>query len=424
MAAKGKKKSKKKDGTCCTVTTPSSSDLCLNLSTEFTNTVFHNNYSSFITLLSNERVNVNHVNYIGQRAIYIACHEGRDSFAAKLIACKRVDLNARDDKLGNTGLMAAAEGEKESIVARLIACNEVNLNIKNFAGGTALMKAACPGLSYSIVARIVESGRADIDVLNDFQQNAIMIAGQQGRASIVDLLAEAGAILSSPDHGQFSLYGAVYECDTSPENRASTFAVLKKHGIISDNVPPNFQSKYYFQDGEGKFYTRNLKHQRWLNRRTLFLALYRTYQWSLANQVEDDARRTLPPALSGVGKFICQCWFDVAGGGKSIDVASDTLGNGIGRLIMQFYGGFDASKSPYALRGQLEYGKVPDNAHRCGNCLEKKESKSFFNCSSCGRVRYCGRQCQKDDWKRHKESCKIWAEEKKKKKGGEGKKKN
>jgi hypothetical protein len=61
-----------------------------------------------------------------------------------------------------------------------------------------------------------------------------------------------------------------------------------------------------------------------------------------------------------------------------------------------------------------EYGKLPDNAHRCSNCLEKKESKALSFCASCGVVRYCGKECQKADWKRHKESCELWMEERKK----------
>jgi hypothetical protein len=60
-----------------------------------------------------------------------------------------------------------------------------------------------------------------------------------------------------------------------------------------------------------------------------------------------------------------------------------------------------------------EYGKLPDNAQRCRGCLEEKESKVLGSCASCGVVRYCGRECQKEDWKRHKENCKIWSKEKK-----------
>jgi hypothetical protein len=44
-----------------------------------------------------------------------------------------------------------------------------------------------------------------------------------------------------------------------------------------------------------------------------------------------------------------------------------------------------------------------------------KESKALRSCASCGVVSYCGKECQKADWKRHKERCKIWTEEKKKK---------
>jgi hypothetical protein len=66
--------------------------------------------------------------------------------------------------------------------------------------------------------------------------------------------------------------------------------VLKKHGAISSNAPP--KSKYFFADGEERFYIRSLNEQRLINRRILLLAFHRTYQWSLANQIKDgEARR-------------------------------------------------------------------------------------------------------------------------------------
>jgi hypothetical protein len=55
------------------------------------------------------------------------------------------------------------------------------------------------------------------------------------------------------------------------------------------------------------------------------------------------------------------------------------------------------SKSPFALRGKVEFGKLPDNAHRCSNCLVKKEIKALLSCASCGGVRYRGKECQKTD---------------------------
>jgi hypothetical protein len=137
------------------------------------------------------------------------------------------------------------------------------------------------------------------------------------------------------------------------------------------------------------------------------LCLNYTFNWSVENQIEEQVYRTLPSDLTGVGHFVAHCFFDV-GGGK--------LGNGIGRLIMQYYGGFDDSKSPFALRGPPEFGKCPDNTQCCSDCRETRVRKSLLDCASCGRVRYCSRDCQKIDRKRHKVKCKIWTEEKKTKK--------
>jgi hypothetical protein len=379
-------------------------------SIDFINAVYRNDVSVVVALLGDGRVNVNRLGDGGVTPFMTACFKGHTSLVTKLLDYEKVKVNAAVKESGITALLFAVDQNHEPVVAMLVASERVDVNAVREDGISAIFVAAYKGF-VSIVAKLIECDRVDLNTVNEDLVSAVMIAGNQGFASIVDMLAEAGAILSSQDHSQRSLYGMVG--NEYIEQKAAALAVLKKHGIISRNVPVGFQSKYYFQDGQGKFYTRNLKYQRWLNRRTLLLALYRTYQWSLDNQVLTDARRTLPPDLSGVGKFICQCWFDVAGGGKDGSIASDTLGNGIGRLIMQYYGGFDASKSHFALRGKPEYGKVPDNAERCSNCLAVKEGKALLNCASCGVVRYCGRECQKTDWKRHKYNCKIWAEEKK-----------
>merc|ERR1712096_396833 len=44
---------------------------------------------------------------------------------------------------------------------------------------------------------------------------------------------------------------------------------------------------------------------------------------------------------------------------------------------------------------------------KCANCgvLEKSE-KQFQKCSRCGFVFYCGKVCQRNDWKKHKQICK------------------
>jgi ankyrin repeat protein len=265
-------------------------------------------------LVACESVDVNSANAGGVTPIVVAAAEGYEAIVCTLLKCERTDLNIADD-IGQTAIFQAILNGHVAIVFKLIECERVDVNATDRLKQTLIFMAAGKG-NESIVAKLIECERVDLDVVSDALVSAVMMAANKGFDSIVDMLAEAGAILSSDHRQHNTLHDLASRNSRSPESKAATVAVLKKHGVISDNVPSNFQSKYYFQDGEGKIYLRNVKYQRWLNRRTLLLALYRTYQWSLDNQVLTDARRTLPPDLSDVGKFICQCWFDVAGGGK------------------------------------------------------------------------------------------------------------
>jgi hypothetical protein len=334
-----------------------------------------------------------------------AAADGNDAVVASSLWDERVDVNGRDDA-GCSAIFAAAGHGHDSIVAKFIDCEKVDLNNADNDGHTPLFAAVAQGHD-SIVAKFIECLRVDLNAA-DKEFTPIIAAAGRGFDSIVDKLAEAGAILSS-NRSEVSLHGAVDFGDASPAEKAAVLAVLKKHGVTSSSVPIGFQSKCYFSDGVGRLYKRNVTEQIWINRKELLLCLNYIFNWSVANQIDEQVHRTLPSDLSNVGHFAAHCFFDVGGG---------ELGNGIGRLIMQYYGGFDASKSPFALRGRPEYGKLPDNAQRCCNCLEEKESKALRACASCDRVCYCGKECQKADWKRHKGSCKLWSEEKKKKARG------
>jgi hypothetical protein len=91
----------------------------------------------------------------------------------------------------------------------------------------------------------------------------------------------------------------------------------------------------------------------------------------------------------------------VAGSDKR-KIDTDKPDNGISRLIMSFYGGFDASKSPFALLGMPEQGKLPDALTRCSWCIQGKE-KGMLQC--CSQTRYCGRVCQIAHRKKHRLVC-------------------
>ena len=132
------------------------------------------------------------------------------------------------------------------------------------------------------------------------------------------------------------------------------------------------------------------------------MSMARLYSWSQQNQDESDALRTLPGMktnLSSVGRFIARCWMHVDAG---------SFDNGISRLITQYYGGFESSKSPHALIGKTEFGKKWDGSTRCSNCIKvckvNDDGRNYLKC--CGRVGYCSKDCQKADFKsRQKETC-------------------
>jgi len=68
------------------------------------------------------------------------------------------------------------------------------------------------------------------------------------------------------------------------------------------------------------------------------------------------------------------------------------------------------SKPMVDIRGHLSKSVI-DNAvylsklpNVCGNCLSDKTTK---RCGACKRIKYCSKACQKADWKKHKNICKM-----------------
>lgn len=66
---------------------------------------------------------------------------------------------------------------------------------------------------------------------------------------------------------------------------------------------------------------------------------------------------------------------------------------------------------PYTLRKELLMttqkkltSKEKVEAHTCNSC--KKQGEQFQRCGRCKKVYYCGKDCQKNDWPTHKETCK------------------
>lgn len=46
-----------------------------------------------------------------------------------------------------------------------------------------------------------------------------------------------------------------------------------------------------------------------------------------------------------------------------------------------------------------------ENIDKCNNCKVTRSEKKLSKCSRCGKVYYCSKKCQKDDWDEHKGKC-------------------
>ena len=46
-----------------------------------------------------------------------------------------------------------------------------------------------------------------------------------------------------------------------------------------------------------------------------------------------------------------------------------------------------------------------ENIYKCNNCKVTRSEKKLSKCSRCGKVFYCSKNCQKEDWNEHKKNC-------------------
>jgi ankyrin repeat protein len=198
---------------------------------EFLHAAFDGRASDVAKLIARNEVNVNIKNPKGYAAIHAATMRNHPPVVDLLLNCVRVEVNSASDE-GNTPLLVAASGDYDSIVTLFLACERVDINSANENGITPMHAAAV-----------------------------------ECNASIVASLAEAGAVLRAPfESNTLSLHKIVSVSRASPKKKAALLALLKKHGcVVNDGLRLSvigFLSRYYFQDGQGKFYERNVKYQR------------------------------------------------------------------------------------------------------------------------------------------------------------------
>jgi hypothetical protein len=64
----------------------------------------------------------------------------------------------------------------------------------------------------------------------------------------------------------------------------------------------------------------------------------------------------------------------------------------------------------------IKIGEIDIVAKKCGTANCQVRSKKLKKCGRCEGVSYCSKECQMDDWPRHKEVCKVSCKDK----GGRG----
>ena len=91
--------------------------------------------------------------------------------------------------------------------------------------------------------------------------------------------------------------------------------------------------------------------------------------------------------------------------GKRIDDMMD--------VVLQADKDFLSKCVTFGLRKVTSFGLLPRMAEAnlgkiCFHCGTSEEDvgRKIMSCSRCKSIYYCSRQCQKDDWKRHKKECK------------------
>ncbi len=68
-----------------------------------------------------------------------------------------------------------------------------------------------------------------------------------------------------------------------------------------------------------------------------------------------------------------------------------------------------SEKSQKILASQA-FDLYDNNNITCNNCsIWQPKAKKFQLCSQCRKIRYCSKECQKQDWKDHKLDCKLYA---------------
>ena len=349
-------------------------------------------------LLVMPTIDLHAVNDIGQNAVYLASRRGHlEVMKALAQAGTGADVSCVD---GSTPMFAAAAGGHLHVMAALKGLG-VDINARGALDGfTSVFRASAIGRAD--IVRVLRAFEGDIGALGPGGAPPIFVAAQNGHIEVVKLLHRLGA-----DVNMAAADGVTPVCIAADRGHVDTVRTLASLGADLGACPPS--------DG----YT------------PICIAAQHGHVDVLECLLDAGADPCVRAESGATPIYIAAqnghtgAIRLLAARGASVD-ASGTNG-GSPALIAAIKGHAGVIKTLYKLGADMaafrEHASYThDAAAQCVlKILLKMESececcgistKKMSLCARCQKVRYCSRECQVKDHKRHRSECRrAWVEE-------------
>ena len=163
--------------------------------------------------------------------LLLVAYYGEDEVFQSLISLGRLELNAKDSKVGSIALFLAVEREKIELVGLLLDAG-VSVDARDSTGQTSLHRATRRGCIRMI--RLLLKYRAEIDCKNDDGRTAWSANARLQDKTLLGILIEAGADPSTQGHQGVS---ELYDAATAGETEYVRF-------LLSSGTNPSIRTQF------------------------------------------------------------------------------------------------------------------------------------------------------------------------------------
>lgn len=340
-------------------------------------------------LLREPAININLQNKVGFSALSIAAYWGFDNFIKLLLKTPAstfthaaINVNAKDDE-GNTPLILAATTGHENSVKLLLDDPRTNINAQNDNEATALLKAK--ENNYISIENLIKNKIAQLT------ENAFEAIKKHDLGSLKLSIAQLGiaAIVGSNLSSASSIENEETDLVQAKANRDGHTILDKAFGAANTEIifyllaqaddPLELLSRFPFEfiDPNSKLFEYFVD--------LAYATPAKPHKLTSRKRKRFTLTKSLVPILSVEAS---QVTAESPGfNSKSCAHCSTVL----------------THTSPRHKAGSPFGQKLQPQARVCANCSKPDCTE---RCSLCKAVYYCSSECQKTDWKNHKNSCK------------------